>query len=203
MSERLSGVRKIHGVPLRELAPMQKVTSKIQDEKRNAIVGKPTRWPDRLEDEFAKLEEWANDNPYASLDLEYLRDRSDNNRCFGYVVTFRTFIAPDRDASGEPEGVPVLRSALKLGDGGQEAGYGAGKASGSIISRVVRSYWNDPNMYGGELLGVVMPGNDRNVSRRIAKQVGWDLRIRGDVWDVELLKHLTVADLLTLLEVSC
>lgn len=180
---------------------MQKVTSKIQDEKRKSILRKPTRWPDCLEDEFAKLEEWAKDNPYAALDLEYLRDRSDSNRPFASVVTFRTFIAPERDASGEPDGVPVLRSALKLGDGGQEAGYGAGKASGSIISRVVRSYWNDPNMYRGELLGVVLPGNDRNVSSKIADRVGWDLRIRGDVWDVELLKQLTVADLLTLLEV--
>jgi hypothetical protein len=95
----------------------------------------------------------------------------------------------------------VLRSALKLGDGGQETGYGAGKASGSIISRVVRSYWNDQNMYRGELLGVVIPGNDRNVSKKIADRVGWDLRIRGDVWDVELLKYLTVNDLLALLDV--
>ena len=90
---------------------------------------------------------------------------------------------------------------MKLGDGGQEVGYGAGKASGSIISRVVRSYWNDPNMYRGELLGVVVPGNDKNVSGKIAKRVPSDLQIRGDVWDVELLRYLTVDDLLTLLEV--
>jgi len=195
-------VRRIYPVPLGELAPMQKITSKIQDEKRNFIAGKASKWPNRLRDEFAKLEEWAADSPYAALDLEYLRDISHRNRSFGYVVTYDTFIAPERDASGRPVGIPELCSAVKLGDGGQETGYGGGKASGSIISRVVRSYWNDPNMYGGVLRGVVVPGDDRNISKKIAKRVGGrGLQIRGDVWDIRLLDHLAADDLLTLLEV--
>ena len=193
-------VRKIHPVPLGELAPMQKITSKIQDQKRNFINGKPSRWPDRMEDEFAKLEEWAAD-PYAALDLEYLRDISDSNRSFGYVVTYETFLAPERDASGGPEGIPTLRTVVKVGDGGQESGYSVGKTSGSIISRVVRSYWNDPNMYSGVLQGVVIPGNDRNISKKIGQRVGGsELQIRGDVWDIRLLDHLSIDDLLRLLE---
>jgi len=174
-----------------------------QDQKRNFIAGNASKWPNRLRDEFAKLEEWAADSPYAALDLEYLRDISDSNRSrsFGYVVTYDTFIAPERDAAGRPAGIPELRSAVKLGDGGQETGYGRGKASGSIISRVVRSYWNDPNMYGGVLRGVVVPGDDRNISKKIAKVVGGlELKVRGDVWDIALLERLGVQDLLEMMK---
>ncbi len=76
---------------------------------------------------------------------------------------------------------------LKLGDGGQEHGLGAGTASGSIISRTVRSYWEEENRYDPELQGVVIPGNDRGISHKIAKKlVGFDLRISGDVWRKKL-----------------
>ena len=115
-------------------------------------------------------------------------------------MTYDTFVAPPRNASGKPDGLPQLRSVLKLGDGGQERGYGAGRASGSVISRVVRSYWEAPNTYSGVLQGVVIPGSDRNISNKIASSVGGrDLQIKGDVWDRALLKRLSVNDLLELL----
>ena len=172
----------------------------IQDQKRNAIVGRPSRWPDQLQEEFAKLEEVSAGIPYAALDLEYLRSASHRNRSFGYVVTYDTFIAPERDDSDRPAGQPKLVSVVKLGDGGREDGYSAGKASGSIISRIVRSYWEDGNTYRPVLQGIVIPGNDTRISGKIAKEVGSrKLQLRGDVWHLALLDLLTVEDLLALL----
>jgi hypothetical protein len=194
-------VRTIHSVPVRELVELKKLTSTIQDAKRAAIAGKSSRWPDRMTGEFAKLAELSVGIPYAALDLEYLRDPSYGNRSFGYVITYDTFITPARDASGGPAGEPVLISVVKLGDGGRQDGYSAGKASGSIISRTVRSYWDEENAYNAMLQGVVIPGNDTGISRKIAKQVGgWELRIKGDVWHIGLLDRLSVEELLKLLE---
>jgi cytidylate kinase len=97
----------------------------------------------------------------------------------------------------------MLWLVVKLGDGGQETGYGKGVASGSIISRIVYSYWNSPNMYRTMLRGVVTPGNDRDISKKIAKAVGgWELRVRGDVWDNALLERLSVQELLEMMEVE-
>jgi hypothetical protein len=194
-------VRIVHPVPVRDLVDLKKLTSTIQDEKRKAIAGKLSRWPDGLEKEFAELEQRSSGIPYGASDLEYLRDRGEGNRSFGYVVTYDTFISPGRDPSGQPVGEPELVSALKLGDGGQAVGYGAGKASGSIISRTVRSYWEDENTYNAVLQGVVIPGNDAKISDKIAKRLGgWELRIRGDVWRVQLLDRLSVEELLEMLE---
>lgn len=193
-------MRTVLPVPVRELAHLKKVTSAIQDAKRAAIAGKPARWPDRMAAEFAKLEE-GSVNPYVALDLEYLRDTSLGNRSFGYVITYDTFFAPPRDALGGPDGEPAFASVLKLGDGGRDDGRSAGVASGSIISRIVRSYWEEENTYNAVLRGVVTPGNDANISRRIAKEVGgWELRINGDVWHVGLLDVVSVEELLALLE---
>jgi hypothetical protein len=60
-----------------------------------------------------------------------------------YVVTYDTFISPPRGASGRPLGEPELLSVVKFGDGGRAEGRSAGAASGSIISRTVRSYWDE------------------------------------------------------------
>jgi hypothetical protein len=90
---------------------------------------------------------------------------------------------------------------VKLGDGGREDGRSAGVASGSIISRAVRSYWEEANIYSAVLQGVVIPGNDTSISRKIANEVGgWELRVIGDVWDIALLDRLSVDDLLKLME---
>jgi hypothetical protein len=152
-----------------------------------------------MDTEFAQLEA-RSDIWCVALDLEYLRDRNGTNRGFAYVVTYDTFIAPPRDPSGAPTREPELRSVVKLGDGGQEGGRSAGSASGSIISRIVRSYWDEPNAYGAVLQGVVIPGNDRNISRKVSRAVGgWELRVIGDVWDITLLHRLSVGDLLKLM----
>ena len=178
------------------------LTSAIQDAKRAAIQGKPSRWPDRLEAEFGQLEARAESNPYVALDLEYLRDPTSANRSFAYVVTYDTFISPPRDAAGAPLGKPKLISVVKLGDGGRAEGRSAGAASGSIISRTVRSYWDEPNTYKGVLRGVVIPGNDTRVSAKLAAKVGGrELCVRGDVWLVELLERVSVDELLALMEV--
>ena len=121
-------------VPLSDLAALRVTTSRIQNEKRKALARKPSRWPDRLGSEFGELKQFSLESSYAALDLEYLDDRSGRNRSFGYVVTYETFLPPPRNALGKPDGEPELRSVVKLGDGGQERGYGAGVASGSIIS---------------------------------------------------------------------
>src|SRR2546423_11856122 len=110
------------------------LTSAIQDAKRAALQGKPSRWPDDMEAKFAQLEAHATDNPYVALDLEYLLDPSPDNRSFAYVVTYDTFVAPPGDASGAPVGEAELVSVAKLGDGGRGEGRSAGAASGSIIS---------------------------------------------------------------------
>jgi hypothetical protein len=192
----------VHPVPVHELAPLKRLTSKIQDEKRAAIVGTTSRWAE-LTKEFAQLEEVSARIPYAGLDLEYLRDSGDRNRSFGYVITYDTFICPARDVFGRPIGKPEFLSVLKLGDGGREDGRSAGKASGSIISRTVRSYWDDENIYSAVLQGVVVPGNDTSISRKIGTALGGsELRVRGDVWRIELLDHLSVDELLSLMEVS-
>jgi hypothetical protein len=176
------------------------ITSAIQDAKRDAINGKPSRWPDRLQGEFARLERRAKNNRYAALDLEYLRDPSHANRSFAYVVTYDTFSTPPRDASGAPAGEPELVSVVKLGDGGQAEGRSAGAASGSIISRTVRSYWDEPNTYNAVLQGVVIPGNDRRISARIAERLGGrSLCVRGDMWRIELLERVSVRDILMLM----
>lgn len=192
----------IDPVPVREFSDLKELTSTIQDANRRAINGKPSRWPDRLSEEFARLEEASVAIPYAALDLEYLRDPSHRNRSFAYVITYKTFIVPARDASGEPAaGEPEFTSVVKLGDGGRERGRGDGKASGSIISRIVRSYWEEANVYNAVLRGVVIPGNDTNISRKLARQVGgWGLRIKGDVWQAELLAQVGVEELLRLME---
>jgi hypothetical protein len=148
-------VKTIVPTPLGELAELMQLTSTIQDAKRAAIQGKPYRWPDHMEREFAQLEARAKESPYVALDLEYLRDPSPANRSFAYVVTYDTFISPPRDPAGAPVGAPELVSVVKLGDGGRAEGRGAGAASGSIVSRTVRSYWDEPNTYRGVLQGVV------------------------------------------------
>jgi hypothetical protein len=194
-------VRTIHPVPLQDLAGLRVLTSAIQDAKRAALAGKPSRWPDRLESEFKKLEELSAGNPYAALDLKYLRDRQPVNRRFAYVVTYDNFICPSRDASGGPDGEPELVSVVKLGDGGRAEGRSAGTASGSIISRTVRSYWEEENHYNAVLQGVVIPGCDVRVSRKIAVKLGGrELQVRGDVWRGELLTRLSVDELLALME---
>jgi hypothetical protein len=190
----------IQPVPVASLVPLKKLTSLIQDEKRKAILGKPSRWPNSLGHEFSALERLSADSAYGALDLEYLRDESLRNRSFGYVIAYETFLMPQRDGSGQPVGLPELVAAVKLGDGGREDGYSAGKASGSIISRIVRSYWEDENVYCAELQGVVMPGADTAISNKVAKRLGgWQLRLRGDVWRRELLDHLSVEELLDML----
>jgi hypothetical protein len=80
-------------VPVRELAPLKELTSAIQDAKRAALVGRPSRWPDRMEEEFSMLEQAAAD-PYVALDLEYLRDPRPRNGSFAYVITYETFLCP-------------------------------------------------------------------------------------------------------------
>ena len=153
-----------------------------------------------MEAEFAQLEARAKSNPYVALDLEYLREPSRANRSFAYVVTYETFISPRRGASGAPVGAPELVSVLKLGDGGRGDGRSAGAASGSIISRTVRSYWNDPNTYSAVLQGVVIPGNDTQVSSKLTARLGGrELCVSGDMWRVELLEQLSVEELLTLM----
>ena len=64
----------VHPVRLGELAALRALTSKIQDEKRKALAGTPSRWPDRLSAEFVALEEHSLEIPYVAVDLEYLRD---------------------------------------------------------------------------------------------------------------------------------
>lgn len=187
--------------PLGELANVMPLTSAIQDAKRAAIRGRPSRWPDRLEAEFDQLEARAKGNPYVALDLEYLRDTTSANRSFASVVTYDTFISPPPDVAGAPVGKPKLASVVKLGDGGRAEGRSAGAASGSIISRMVRSYWNEPNTYNGVLRGVVIPGNDTRVSAKLAAKMGGRaLCVRGDVWLIELLERVSVHDLLALME---
>jgi hypothetical protein len=187
-------------VPLRDLAPLKELTSEIQDAKRAAHAGKPSKWPDRMEEKFSKLEQ-ASADPYVALDLEYLRDPWPRNRSFAYVITYETFLCPERDDSGGFCGTPVLASVVKLGDGGQETGYGSGRASGSIISRVVRSYWEEGNKYNAVLQGVVLPGSDRRISSKIARRLGGaELQIRGDLWRDELLEYLSVGALLELIK---
>lgn len=155
-----------------------------------------------MEREFSKLEELSAGNPYAVLDLEYLRDSAVGNRSFAYVITYDTFICPARGASGAPAaGEPELVSVVKLGDGGREQGRSAGAASGSIISRTVRSYWEEENCYNAVLQGVVIPGNDTGISRKIAMKLGGsELQVRGDVWRIELLDRLPVGELLQFME---
>jgi hypothetical protein len=64
----------------------------------------------------------------------------------------------------------------------------------------VRSYWDEANTYNGMLQGVVIPGNDTRISARIAAELGGRaLCIRGDVWRGELLKRLSVDELLELM----
>src|SRR5215213_9941266 len=108
-------MKTITPVALGELADLMPLTSAIQDAKRAAIQGRPSRWPHRLEAEFAQLEARADRNPYVALDLEYLRNPSLANRSFAYVVTYDTFLSPPRDASGAPAGQPELVSVVKLG----------------------------------------------------------------------------------------
>lgn len=194
-------VKTIHPVPVRELVDLKRLTSTIQDAKRGAINGKASRWPDRMETEFAELEKLSSGIPYGALDLEYLRDQEHSNRSFGYVITYDTFLSPRSNSLGRPVGEPKLVSALKLGDGGRTDGRSAGKASGSIISRTVRSYWEEENKYNAVLHGVVIPGDDTRISDKIAKRLGgWELRIMGDMWSVELLDRLSVAELLEMME---
>jgi hypothetical protein len=189
-------------VPVRQFADLGKPASTIQDEKRRAINGEPSRWPDRLGEAFAALEQAAGAIPYVALDLEYLLDPCLRNRSFAYVVSYDTFVVPRREASGAPaSGGPILTSVVKLGDGGRESGRSSGKASGSIIARIVRSYWEEANVYNAVLQGVVTPGNDTNVSRKVISHLGGGaLRVRGDVWRAELLDHLKVDGLLRLME---
>jgi hypothetical protein len=194
-------MRTVHSVPLQDLAGLKELTSAIQDAKRAALAGKPSRWPDRLESEFKKLEEVSAGNPYTALDLEYLRHRQPVNRSFAYVITYDTFISPLRDDSGGPDGEPELVSVVKLGDGGRAEGRSAGAASGSIISRTVRSYWEEENRYNAVLQGVVIPGSDARISQKIAARLGGrDLQIVGDVSRGELLNRLSVNELLALME---
>ena len=194
-------MKTIVSVALGELADLMPLTSAIQDAKRAAIQGKPSRWPDRMEVEFGRLEARAKDNPYVALDLQYLRDRSSANRSFAYVVTYGAFVGPPRDATGAPIGKPKFVSVVKLGDGGRAEGRSAGAASGSIISRTVRSYWEEPNTYSGVLHGVVIPGNDTRVSAKLAAKLGSRrLCVRGDTWGIELLQRLSVEELLALME---
>ena len=147
------------------------------------------------------IEQRSDANPYVRLDLGYLRDRSGANRSFAYVVTYDTFVAPTRDASGGPSGEPRLVSVVKLGDGGREDGRSAGRASGSIICRTVRSYWEEGNTYRPILQGVAIPGNDTRISQKIAKRLGsWEARLQGDVWHGQLLDLLSVDELLQMME---
>jgi hypothetical protein len=195
-------VKKIVPTPLGEFADLMPLTSAIQDAKRAAIQGKPSRWPDGLEAEFAQLEIHAKKNPYVALDIEYLRDSSRANRSFAYVVTYDIFISPPRNVTGEPVGKPKLVSVVKLGDGGRSEGRSAGAASGSIVSRLAR-YWNDLHTYRGLLQGVIIPGNDTRVSSKLAARLGSrDLCIRGDTWRLELLERVSVEELLALMEGS-
>jgi hypothetical protein len=194
------GAKTIARVEVAELADLQPLTSAIQDAKRRAIQGKSSRWPHQMEREFAPLEAASASNPYAALDLKYLRDEGHANRSFAYVLTYDRFMSPRRDASGGPEGEPELLSLVKFGDGGRDDGLGAGAASGSIISRMVR-YWIEGNVYRPVLHGVVIPGNDTGVSRKLAAKLGdWGLRVRGDEWRRELLDRLSVEELLALME---
>jgi hypothetical protein len=196
-------VKTIAPIPLGQVADLMPLTSAIQDAKRAAIHGKPSRWPDRMEAELAQLEARAESNPYVALDLEYLRDANPANRSFAYVVTYDTFISPARDALGAPVGEPKLVSVVKLGDGGRGECRSAGAASGSIVSRTVRSYWDEPNTYSAVLHGVVVPGNDTRVSAKIgAKLGGRELCVRGDMWRIELLELLSVEELLAFMEAS-
>jgi hypothetical protein len=51
------------------------------------------------------------------------------------------------------------------------------------------------------LQGVVIPGNDTGVSRKIAKELGgWELRVTGDLWRLALLDRLSVDALLALMQ---
>ncbi len=159
-------------MPLREIAGLSKLTSAIQDTKRDAIRGKSSHWPDHVEVEFAQLEARAAENPYVALDLDYLRDRRPDNRTFGYVISYATFVAPPRDRSGHPVGTPEYVAVVKVGDGGRTDGRSAGSASGSIISRVCWSYWDEANHYDPVLLGAVVPGADSGISRLIAPELG-------------------------------
>ena len=194
-------MRIVQSVSLHDFADLMTAASRIQDAKRASIDGRASPWPDSLDEEFATLEERAAFNPYVRLDLDYLRDRGSSNRSFAYVVTYDTFVAPPRDDSGGASGEPELVSVVKLGDGGREDGRSAGKASGSIICRTVRSYWDEPNLYRTVLRGVAIPGNDRNISAKIAKHLGgWDVRVRGDVWHAQLLDELSVDDLLQMMD---
>jgi len=195
-------VKTIVPTSLAELADLMPMTSAIQDAKRAAIQGKPSRWPDRMEAEFAQLEARAKKSPYVALDLEYLRDPSPANRSFAYVLSYDIFISPPRDGAGAPVGKPELVSVVKLGDGGRAEGRSAGAASGSIVSRVVR-YWVELSIYRGMLQGVVIPGNDTRVSAKLAEALrGRELCIRGDTWRSELLEHLSVEELLGLMASS-
>jgi hypothetical protein len=99
-------VKTIHPVPVGELASLKKLTSTIQDAKRAALAGKPSRWPDHMTEEFAQLERRSVNNPYAALDLKYLRDTTGGNRSFAYVISYDTFIVPPRDAHGRAAGEP-------------------------------------------------------------------------------------------------
>ncbi len=192
-------MKTIVPTPLGEFADLMPLTSAIQDAKRAAIQGKPSRWPDRLEAEFAQLETYAKNNPYVALDIGYLRDPSPANRSFAYVVTYDIFISPPRDVAGAPVGKPKLVSVVKLGDGGRAEGRSAGAASGSIVSRVSR-YWNELSTYRGVLQGVVIPGNDTRISSKLAAALGGrDLCIRGDTWRLELLERVSVEELLALM----
>jgi hypothetical protein len=194
-------VKTIAPVALGELADLMPLTSAIQDAKRAAIRGKRSRWPHQMEAEFAQLEARSESSPYVALDLEYLRDPNPANRSFAYVVTYDTFVSPPRGASGRPVGEPELLSVVKLGDGGRAKGRSAGAASGSIISRTVRSYWDDPNTYSSVLQGVVIPGDDTSISAKLTTKLGGrELSVRGDMWRLELLERLSVEELLALME---
>jgi hypothetical protein len=56
-------------ISVRQLVDLKKLTSMIQDAKRAQWAGNPSRWPDRMKEEFAKLNELSVDIPYAALDL--------------------------------------------------------------------------------------------------------------------------------------
>jgi hypothetical protein len=64
-------------IPIATFASLEALTSKIQGPKRAAVNGLPSRWPDGLGAFFDDLEEAAGGNPYAALDLDYLRDRTE------------------------------------------------------------------------------------------------------------------------------
>lgn len=194
-------MRIVQPVRISEMADLRHTAARIQDAKRAALDGRSSPWPDHLDQDFAVLESAADANPYVRLDLDYLRDRSRANRSFAYVITYQTFIAPPRNASELPSYPPELMSVVKLGDGGREAGRSAGRASGSIICRIVRSYWDEGNAYDPVLHGVTIPGNDSYISRKIADRLGgWDMRLHGDVWHRSLLDSISVDALLELME---